>query len=71
MSKRVYFGTDGVRGKANALPMTAEFALKFKKTHGRQPLTETNINELVNEVQAAISDITAAGMILKHECKKA
>ena len=34
MSKRVYFGTDGVRGKANAVPMTAEFALRLGKAIG-------------------------------------
>ena len=34
MSKRVYFGTDGVRGKANAEPMTAEFALRLGKVIG-------------------------------------
>jgi phosphoglucosamine mutase len=34
MSKRVYFGTDGVRGKANAQPMTAEFALRLGKAIG-------------------------------------
>jgi phosphoglucosamine mutase len=28
-TKRQFFGTDGVRGKANQHPMTAEFALKL------------------------------------------
>lgn len=28
MTERAYFGTDGIRGKANAYPMTAEIALK-------------------------------------------
>ncbi|HSR55503.1 MAG TPA: phosphoglucosamine mutase [Alphaproteobacteria bacterium] len=28
MSERTYFGTDGIRGKANTWPMTAEIALK-------------------------------------------
>jgi phosphomannomutase len=28
MSKRAYFGTDGIRGQANKHPMTAEVALR-------------------------------------------
>ncbi len=28
MSKRAYFGTDGIRGQANSHPMTAEVALR-------------------------------------------
>ena len=28
MSKRAYFGTDGIRGTANKHPMTAEVALR-------------------------------------------
>jgi phosphoglucosamine mutase len=28
MSKRAYFGTDGIRGPANTYPMTAEVALR-------------------------------------------
>ena len=28
MSKRGYFGTDGIRGQANLFPMTAEVALR-------------------------------------------
>ena len=28
MSKRAYFGTDGIRGQANRHPMTAEVALR-------------------------------------------
>ncbi|MGB0646997.1 MAG: phosphoglucosamine mutase [Bradymonadia bacterium] len=34
MTKRLYFGTDGVRGRANAEPMTAEFALRLGKAIG-------------------------------------
>ncbi len=33
-SKRQFFGTDGVRGKANLHPMTAEFALKLGMAAG-------------------------------------
>ncbi|MCB9358550.1 phosphoglucosamine mutase [Candidatus Woesearchaeota archaeon] len=29
MEEKRYFGTDGIRGKANVYPMTAEFALRF------------------------------------------
>lgn len=40
---RAYFGTDGIRGRANVFPMTADFALKlgqaaatiFKNKHGK------------------------------------
>jgi phosphoglucosamine mutase len=32
--KRRYFGTDGIRGKANALPMTAEIAMKVGMAAG-------------------------------------
>ena len=28
MTKRAYFGTDGIRGQANSHPMTAEVALR-------------------------------------------
>jgi phosphoglucosamine mutase len=34
MSKRVLFGTDGIRGKANVAPMTAEVALKLGQAAG-------------------------------------
>ena len=33
MSKR-YFGTDGIRGKANTFPMTAEVAMKVGMAAG-------------------------------------
>ena len=32
---RQYFGTDGVRGRANQFPITAEFALKLGTAAGR------------------------------------
>jgi len=46
MTKRKYFGTDGIRGQANSYPMTAEVALRvgmaagklFRQDHGRRPL---------------------------------
>lgn len=34
MTKRRYFGTDGIRGRANATPMTAEIALKVGMAAG-------------------------------------
>lgn len=34
MTKRKYFGTDGIRGQANSLPMTAEIALKLGMAAG-------------------------------------
>ena len=33
---RKYFGTDGIRGKANADPMTADIALKVGMAAGQQ-----------------------------------
>src|SRR3546814_17719433 len=43
---RSLFGTDGIRGRANTEPMTADLAMKvamaaglhFRKDHGRRPL---------------------------------
>ena len=35
MGKRSYFGTDGIRGRANAFPMTAEVALRVGLAAGR------------------------------------
>ncbi|MFI4973159.1 MAG: phosphoglucosamine mutase [Caulobacterales bacterium] len=35
MSKRAYFGTDGIRGQANVHPMTAEVALRVGLAAGR------------------------------------
>jgi phosphoglucosamine mutase len=35
MSKRAYFGTDGIRGQANQFPMTAEVALRVGLAAGR------------------------------------
>ena len=34
MAKRKYFGTDGIRGKANTPPMTAEMALRLGQAAG-------------------------------------
>ncbi len=36
MNKRQYFGTDGIRGTANTLPMTAEVALRVGMAAGAQ-----------------------------------
>src|SRR5271170_3421458 len=35
MSKRAYFGTDGIRGQANRYPMTAEVALRVGMAAGK------------------------------------
>ena len=35
MSKRAYFGTDGIRGLTNISPMTAEMAMKVGMAAGR------------------------------------
>ncbi|MHB8283248.1 MAG: phosphoglucosamine mutase, partial [Caulobacteraceae bacterium] len=35
MTKRAYFGTDGIRGQANRYPMTAEVALRVGLAAGK------------------------------------
>ena len=35
MTKRAYFGTDGIRGQANLHPMTAEVALRVGLAAGK------------------------------------
>src|SRR5512140_3569856 len=35
MNKRAYFGTDGIRGRANQFPMTAEVALRVGMAAGK------------------------------------
>ena len=36
MSDRKYFGTDGIRGRANTYPMTAEVALRVGLAAGKE-----------------------------------
>ena len=38
--RREYFGTDGIRGRVNEFPMTAENALKFTKIEERSHVLE-------------------------------
>src|SRR3954467_5526669 len=47
MSKRAYFGTDGIRGQANKHPMTAEVALRVGLAAGKMFRTESNRQHLV------------------------
>jgi phosphoglucosamine mutase len=47
MSKRQFFGTDGVRGTANQHPMTAEFALKLGMAAGSYGLRGTHRHRVV------------------------
>ncbi|MDR2016469.1 MAG: hypothetical protein LBP90_02520, partial [Burkholderiales bacterium] len=35
MTKRRYFGTDGIRGRVGSVPITPEFALKLGWAAGR------------------------------------
>ena len=35
MTQRIYFGTDGIRGKANTIPMTTDIALKLGQAAGQ------------------------------------
>jgi phosphoglucosamine mutase len=47
MGKRSYFGTDGIRGKANAHPMTAEVALRVGLSAGKLFRSNDNRRHLV------------------------
>ena len=73
MSKRTYFGTDGIRGQANSHPMTAEVALRvglaagklFRRDHGRRPLVvigkDTRLSGYMIE-PALVAGFTSMGM---------
>ncbi len=69
---RKYFGTDGIRGKANALPMTADIAMKvgmaagvaFKRGDYRHRVVigkDTRLSGYMIE-NALVAGFTAAGM---------
>ena len=45
--RRKYFGTDGVRGPANSLPMTADIALKLGAAAGRYFQNSKNLSKRV------------------------
>jgi phosphoglucosamine mutase len=47
MSKRAYFGTDGIRGQANRHPMTAEVALRVGMAAGKSFLSKDDRRHLV------------------------
>ena len=47
MSQRKYFGTDGIRGRANTHPMTAEVALRVGLAAGKLFRTEADRRHLV------------------------
>src|SRR3954470_4375488 len=47
MSKRAYFGTDGIRGQANTHPMTADVALRVGLAAGRSFRSATDRRHLV------------------------
>jgi len=47
MTERAYFGTDGIRGKANAHPMTAEIALKVGLAAGKLFMSKDDRRHLV------------------------
>jgi len=47
MAKRSYFGTDGIRGKANSHPMTAEVALRVGLSAGKLFRSADNRRHLV------------------------
>ncbi|HRD28055.1 MAG TPA: phosphoglucosamine mutase [Caulobacter sp.] len=73
MSKRTYFGTDGIRGQANSHPMTAEVALRvglaagklFRRNHGRRHLVvigkDTRLSGYMIE-PALVAGFTSMGM---------
>ena len=47
MSKRAYFGTDGIRGEANRHPMTAEVALRVGMAAGKMFMSKDDRRHLV------------------------
>jgi phosphoglucosamine mutase len=47
MSKRAYFGTDGIRGAANTFPMTAEVALRVGLAAGKLHRSDSDRRHLV------------------------
>ena len=47
MSKRAYFGTDGIRGEANRHPMTAEVALRVGMAAGKMFMSRDERRYLV------------------------
>jgi phosphoglucosamine mutase len=47
MSKRAYFGTDGIRGQANRHPMTAEVALRVGMAAGKMFMSQDERRHLV------------------------
>ena len=47
MSKRAYFGTDGIRGQANRYPMTAEVALRVGMAAGKIFMSKDDRRHLV------------------------
>lgn len=47
MTERAYFGTDGIRGKANAHPMTAEVALRVGLAAGKLFMSKDDRRHLV------------------------
>src|SRR6201998_1392977 len=47
MTKRAYFGTDGIRGEANRFPMTAEVALRCGMAAGKLFMSKDDRRHLV------------------------
>jgi phosphoglucosamine mutase len=47
MTKRAYFGTDGIRGEANRFPMTAEVALRVGMAAGKLFMSKDDRRHLV------------------------
>jgi phosphoglucosamine mutase len=47
MTKRAYFGTDGIRGRANSHPMTAEVALRVGMAAGKLFMSQDDRRHLV------------------------
>ena len=47
MSKRAYFGTDGIRGQANKHPMTAEVALRVGLAAGKLFMSQDDRRHMV------------------------
>jgi len=65
---RKYFGTDGVRGKANEFPMTATFALRLGQAAARQFTNSKKIHRVVIGKDTRISGYMFENALVSGIC---
>jgi phosphoglucosamine mutase len=65
-----YFGTDGVRGRANKFPLTAEFALKLGLAAGEKFIKETRHPQIVIGKDTRISCYMFEAALAAGICSK-